>query len=327
MTTRPGSPSQPAQTMASRRRELLVKLYGFDFPEDFHNFFAACRAEKPLEPLRALEDNLGLRLVGPFEVLAGRFDTVSPPAPMVLQARRRSDLPEFFTVLEEIDGGRRIGYFLDDPDRGGPLAVAVADTESGPGIQIEANALAWVLRLWLEEAVAEMEGDPELVGDDQASVFRASLEALRAPLDRLLNRAGLPAVPLTGQAFIESMPEQHERDALIGLATQDGSGVVAPFEVCQTRMDPRRVQEAIWRTKGLAWLMRKADSALCRGQAGVALAIGREMWSTGTRKRRGMAAAILEKAYLALGRHSLARVVQADRAYPDREWRDVAQAP
>ena len=92
------------------RRELLVRLYGFDFPEDLHRFFAACRQEKPLEPLKALEDSLGLRLVGPFEGLAGRFDKVEPPAPILLQGRKRWDLPEFFPVLEEIDGTRRVGF-------------------------------------------------------------------------------------------------------------------------------------------------------------------------------------------------------------------------
>jgi len=308
------------------RRELLMRLYGFDFPEDLHRFYAACRQEKPLEPLCALEDSLGLRLVGPFEVLAGRFDRVQPPAPILLHGRKRWDLPEFFPVLEEIDGTRRVGYFLDDPNKGNPWAIAVADSEDGPAVQIEADALAWVLRLWLEEAVAELEGDPDLVGDDEAKVFRESLESLRAPLDRLFNRAGLPAVTLTGNAFIEAMPHHFQRDASVALTTQDGTGVVAPLELSETRMDPRRVQEAVWRARGIEWLVRKAGAAMEKGQPGVALLIGRELWATGTRKRRALAAPILERAYLALGRPSLAKVVQADRAWPDRTWTDVGFA-
>ncbi len=308
------------------RRELLVRLYGFDFPEDLHRFFAACRQEKPLEPLKALEDSLGLRLVGPFEVLAGRFDKVEPPAPILLQGRKRWDLPEFFPVLEEIDGTRRVGFFLDDPDHGGSFGVAVADSENGPNIEVEGEALAWVLRYWLEEAVCEMEEDPELAGDEEAKVFRQSLEALRAPLDRLFSRAGLPVVKETGNAFIEVMPHHFERDEFVALTTQDGTGVVAPFNQSETQMDPRRVHEAVWRTKGIEWLIKKAAKMLKQGQPGVALLIGRELWATGTRKRRAIAAPILEQAYLALGRPSLAKVVQADRAWPDREWTDVASA-
>jgi hypothetical protein len=102
--------------------------------------------------------------------------------------------------------------------------------------------------------------------------------------------------------------------------------VVAPFDLCQTRMDPRRVQEAVWRTKGIEWLVRKAGQAMQKGQPGVALLIGHELWATGTRKRRAIAAPILEQAYLALGRPTLAKVVQADRAWPDRAWTDVGQA-
>jgi hypothetical protein len=159
---------------------------------------------------------------------------------------------------------------------------------------------------------------------DDPSLRLELLEALRAPLDRLFSRAGLPVVKETGNAFIEVMPHHFERDEFVALTTQDGTGVVAPFNQSETQMDPRRVHEAVWRTKGIEWLIKKAAKMLKKGQPGVALLIGRELWATGTRKRRAIAAPILEQAYLALGRPSLAKVVQADRAWPDREWTDVA---
>ena len=55
------------------RRQQLRALYGFDFPEDFFRFWEFVNRLQPLEPLRALDDH-SIQLVGPFEILAGRFD-------------------------------------------------------------------------------------------------------------------------------------------------------------------------------------------------------------------------------------------------------------
>ena len=60
------------------RRLQLRQLYGFDFPEDLFRFWEFVNRLAPLEPLTALATTTGLYLVGPFEVLAGRFDGCVP---------------------------------------------------------------------------------------------------------------------------------------------------------------------------------------------------------------------------------------------------------
>ena len=64
------------------RRHQLRELYGFNFPDDFFRFWKFVNRLQPLEPLTALLD-LSIQLVGPFEILAGRFDREEghPPAP------------------------------------------------------------------------------------------------------------------------------------------------------------------------------------------------------------------------------------------------------
>ena len=61
-----------------RFRDQLRALYGFDFPDDLFRFWEFVNRLKPLDPLHALSESLGLALVGPFDVLSGRFDSRRP---------------------------------------------------------------------------------------------------------------------------------------------------------------------------------------------------------------------------------------------------------
>ena len=59
----------------------------------------------------ALEDSVGLKLVGPYHLLAGRLTEVSW-SKCVLHCRFFYDPPEFLTVLKEDNSsGFHIGYF------------------------------------------------------------------------------------------------------------------------------------------------------------------------------------------------------------------------
>src|SRR5689334_1348797 len=98
-----------------QRRLQLRELYGFDFPEDLFRFWEFANRLKPLEPLAALAEPLQIQLVGPFDVLAGRFDHVTPEHSILLHWRYYNDPPEFFTVLAGGTDGLHWGYYLDDP--------------------------------------------------------------------------------------------------------------------------------------------------------------------------------------------------------------------
>ena len=78
--------------------------------------------------LNALSDSLGITLVGPFEVLSGRFDGRSPRLSPLLHWRYYLDPPEFFTVLAGNVDRLHYGYYLDDPADGrGCVASYYAD--------------------------------------------------------------------------------------------------------------------------------------------------------------------------------------------------------
>lgn len=56
-------------------KEYIEKYFRFSMPDDFYKLFEYCQTLKPEDPLNAF-DNIGLVLVGPFEVLAGKFEGV-----------------------------------------------------------------------------------------------------------------------------------------------------------------------------------------------------------------------------------------------------------
>lgn len=113
------------QTLRDEYARLIVDRPAFirdkflvTMPADFYAFWDFCSLENPAAPLDALKE-LQLRLVGPFDVLAGRFDGITPrePAEYLRHWRFFYDPPEFQTVL--VCTGKRdglhYGYWRDDP--------------------------------------------------------------------------------------------------------------------------------------------------------------------------------------------------------------------
>ncbi len=101
--------------MGVNRLKLLADHYGFSFPEDLALSFDVLKRVKPLEPLKGLVEALDVHLVGPFEVLAGRFDKISPLNEMLLHWRFRTDPPELFTIAVRGEDEMHWGYWLKNP--------------------------------------------------------------------------------------------------------------------------------------------------------------------------------------------------------------------
>ncbi|XP_052870880.1 histone PARylation factor 1-like [Anopheles cruzii] len=82
-------------------------------------------------------DKIGLRLVGPFDVLAGKFKDVKihEPGDYLRHWRFYFDPPEFQTVLVKKGSGLHYGYWRDEPDNTDGL-VACNDVGMGCGFKI-----------------------------------------------------------------------------------------------------------------------------------------------------------------------------------------------
>ncbi|XP_058694975.1 histone PARylation factor 1 isoform X3 [Poecile atricapillus] len=73
--------------------------YRLRLPEDFYQFWKFCEELDPEKPSDALVSSVGLKLVGPYDILAGKHKTKSTDVNFNLHWRFFYDPPEFQTIL------------------------------------------------------------------------------------------------------------------------------------------------------------------------------------------------------------------------------------
>jgi hypothetical protein len=298
--------------MRADRRVLLRSLYAFDFPEDLFTFWDFANRVRPLEPVRALED-LGITLVGPFEVLDGRFDRHTPRLSQYLHWRYHDDPPEFFTALLA-GGGLHWGLYLDDPRA---AESCVASYFLGEPIEITADGdtLFEAVRLHLEISYRDRLEDRDLgLGSDGA--IRA-LDQLRARLASFATSER----PEIGRDYEERYPAASRRQKRVIARTSDSMGIVAPVETYRPLSVKDRSLRQILRRgdDSMLALVGEAQQAVHAGFPATALKLGKDLHAIGGVRCAQYSFELLHSAYLALGRGVLADVLTAhhrNRALP-----------
>ncbi len=308
-------------SQVKNRRLQLRELYGFDFPEDLFRFWEFVNRLAPLEPLTAVYPTTGLQLVGPFEVLAGRFDGRTPAYPQHLHWRYANDPPEFFTVLSAGTDGLHHGYYLDDPTTA--AASCVASYYAGDAFEMEANSdtLFAAVRLELEQHdrdCAESQAvDPANAGAYAAK--RAEIDEVR----RKLQRYATADRTETAEAYVEKyLGVRPARFGRVTAPTRDGMGIVVPPGTYRPLSVPdKKLGKALRKKDELAVLVEEARTALRAGYPGTDLKLGKELWATGI--KRSQAWDLLDAAYAALGRDVLRQVLANHRAFPNLPFVDI----
>jgi hypothetical protein len=305
-----------------QRRARLRAEYGFDFPDDFHRFWEFAFRLSPLEPLRALED-VGIALVGPFEVLAGRFDGRVPRHSLLLHWRYYLDPPEFFTVLAGASDGLHWGYYLDDPDRGaGCLASYYA--RDAYEVETDGDTLFEAVRLHLEYIHRDNE-EYAAEDPDNADAYLARLSEIARVRDRLMAH-GTGERPMIGEEYTESFAGVSLRNERVVADTVEGMGVVVPPECYRPlSLADRKLWAELRRSKDPLALVEEGRAALRDGFPGTALKLAKELWATTGRRKQQYAAELLDAAYEALGRETLRRVLQTHLANRELESVDILE--
>jgi hypothetical protein len=304
----------------TNRRLQLRQLYGFDFPEDLFLFWEFVNRLAPLEPLTALAETAGLHLVGPFEVLAGRFDGRIAPYHHHLHWRYTDDPPEFFTALTGDGQALHYGYYLDDPVRG---SGCVASYYSDEALELEANCetLFEAVRLELEQherdCAEQGHSDPDNARTYAAQ--RAKIDELRAKL----RQYGTADRPETGDAYVEKyLWARPRRFAEVVAATRDGMGIVVPPDQYRPLSLPdTKLWRYLKRTGNPGPQIEEAMAALRAGFPGTALKLGKDLWAT--RRKRAHAYDLLDAAYECLGRDVLRQVAAHHRERPRLPFVDI----
>jgi hypothetical protein len=303
------------------RRELLRRLYGFDFPDDLFRFWEFVNRLRPLEPLAALAEGCGLHLVGPFEVLAGRFDQRSPRHSLLLHWRYYNDRPEFFTVL--LGDGDRLhwGYFLDDPaSQSG--CVASYDTNDAFEWMTDGETLFEALRLHLEQQHRDCL-EYRLDDPEHAAACDTTLAAV-AEVRRAVQRYETGDRAEVGEEYVEKYAAERRRARRIVARTQDGMGVVAPPATYRPlSLKDQKLWKMLWSEDDPAPLVEEARQALRDGYPATALKLGKDLWAVGGEKHMEYAHELLDAAYAALGRDVLREVLREHRTHRNLPLVDI----
>lgn len=300
-------------TRLQQRRARLRAEYGFDFPDDFFRFWEFVNRLSPLEPLNALAD-VGISLVGPFEVLAGRFDGRVPRHSLLLHWRYYDDPPEFFTVLAGGGDGQHWGYFLDDPDTGNAGCLASYFARDAYELAVDGDTLFEAVRIDLEYSCSSFEIDEE----------KEALEAIDRVRSRLMEYATGDR-PEIGDEYTDSHAGVSNREERIVAETMEGMGIVAPGEGYRPlSLEDKRLWRRLRRKReDVADLVEEARQALRDGFPATALKLGKDLWASPGKEKMEYAHELLDAAYAALGRETLRRVLQTHRANRDLPSVDI----
>jgi Uncharacterised conserved protein (DUF2228) len=309
-------------SQVTNRRLQLRQLYEFDFPEDLFNFWEFVNRLAPLEPLNAVADATGIHLVGPFEVLAGRFDGRTPTYHQHLHWRYADDPPEFFTVLAGNTDGLHFGYYLDDPGR---EPYCVASYYANDAFELEGNCatLFEALRLEIElherDCVEYPDCHPDNVADYAPQT--AEIDELRSKL----LRCSTAERSETGEAYVEKyLGASPPRTARVVAATYDHMGIVVPPETYRPlSLSDKKLWAALRRKRVRVDVVEEAWSAMRDGYPGTAFKLGKDLWAMGSPRLRMDAYDLLDAAYAALGREVLRNVLARHREHPHLPSVDV----
>ncbi len=286
--------------MAVDRLNLLVDQYGFTFPEDLAQSFDVLKRLKPLEPLKCLTDTLDIHLVGPFEVLAGRFDKTPPRDEMLLHWRFRTDPPELFTIAVRGEDEMHWGYWLKNPSNGTNPDCLIAGCSPHFRMfpQSVDKTFLGVVRLLLEMDFArlnELESLGVMMDPEREQV--AKLNRLRDQIGRFAGKHPSWTSPQTGEEwFLGHSPK------------------LRPLRR-RVANPPTTFTEALSRI----------DQHLIAKETNMALRMVQFLWPKLTPRREEELWPRLEELYQQSNQPILAELCQLAIRHSQREWVDIAE--
>lgn len=105
------------KTLLESPKDFIRYKFLVQMPDDFFNFWEFCKSicKENVKP-ETIFEKFGLLLVGPFDVLAGKFDEAPmyEPGDFLRHWRFYYDTPEFQTILVKKSSGVHYGYWRDD---------------------------------------------------------------------------------------------------------------------------------------------------------------------------------------------------------------------
>lgn len=193
------------------REDLKIKFKA-EMPQDLFDFWEFCSNLNTMDPTQALVPTLGLQLVGPFDVIAGKFKKhrAEQEPCYVLHWRYYYDPPEFQTVMMKADSTQHhLGYYRDDPKEL-PAFVGVNYANMNGVIRQQGDNLFAAIKLHMEKLLKSIK-DPN-----------ALLEVQK------LDLALTEWAQVLGYSLSAESPKLKERNRRVVTKSFHGAGLVVP---------------------------------------------------------------------------------------------------
>lgn len=106
------------EELLANPKMFLRHKFVHEMPEDFFQFWEFCKTTQNKDKPELSFEKIGLRLVGPFDYMAGRFHNAPmfEPGDFIRHWRFYYDPPEFQTVFVKKGTGIHYGYWRDEPN-------------------------------------------------------------------------------------------------------------------------------------------------------------------------------------------------------------------
>ncbi|XP_051025759.1 histone PARylation factor 1 [Acomys russatus] len=346
------SKSSEADVSSDLRKEVET-LYKLSLPEDFYHFWKFCEELDPEKPADALATSLGLRLVGPYDILAGKHKMKKKSTGLNcnLHWRFYYDPPEFQTiVIGDNKTQYHMGYFRDSPDE---LPVYVGTNEAKKNCIIIQNGdnvfcchqyeqvclktsavhISMCIRSLLPynkgfrffSRLFLMKKLKEVTDRKKASILKDIDEKLTEAARKL------------GYSLDQRSTKMRQRDKKVVTKTFHGAGLVVPVdkndvgyrELPETDADLKRICKAIVeaasdeeRLKAFApiqEMMTFVQFANDECDYGMGLELGMDLFCYGSHYFHKVAGQLLPLAYNLLKRDQFAKIIEDHLASRSRE--------
>ncbi|KAL4168788.1 hypothetical protein KRP22_012180 [Phytophthora ramorum] len=287
-------------------------------PGDFYDVFELATELRPDGPCEAFVDTLGIRLCGPFDLLAtADKKKVTVDKPLYLHGRFFFDPPEVAAVMVDCASGRgrHWGYFRDAPDQA-PEYVVCAESSRECKFEIVGGSLFHVLERRLEQRRSTL-------GAEKAADLLRTIEAHR---DEKLNVRGKLGPALRTKRSKDCVAASlHQLGIVVPVDSKTKTGyrelptTGKDLEdlLHQVEKDPSKKSSA---RKRLSELLTRATIASDECDFGTGLLLGLDLFTAG-RCLEKEALQLLRIAYMLVKRANFYKIASGHCKYRDHDER------
>ncbi|XP_006026278.2 histone PARylation factor 1 [Alligator sinensis] len=323
----PDSAGGPGPGPGPLRTEVEA-CYRLRMPEDFFHFWDFCQELDPDAPAEALVSSVGLKLVGPYDILAGKHKKAKKSTELNFNLHWRFfyDPPEFQTIIVgDSKTQYHMGYFRDMPDEL-PVWVGVNEAKKSCVISQVGDNIFAAVKLYLSKKLKE--------------VTEKKKNSVLKDIDEKLTRTAKEL----GYSLEQKTMKMKQRDKKVVTKTFHGAGLVVPVdkndvgyrELPETNANLKRICKAIVdapsdeaRLKAFAPIQEMitfVQFANDECDYGMGYELGMDLFCFGSHYFHKVVGQLLPLAYTLLKRNLFAEIIESHLANRSAETPDQLAA-